>query len=157
MPCCCTNAVAWTWMGGIGAVLGELRITMADDADGGGGCTIDVLQQLLNGDGGDMCVCGTWHQYGNHNGGWAAVDSQDPAHGCENAVAPDNLFCLCCQAGPGQQCDQHGRVIPRQSLHVHPQRGYPLRCPAPTGCSDVWPGMVRPTCRYDNQRSCFMI
>ena len=27
-----------------------------------------------------MCVCGTWHQYGNHNGGWAAVDFQDPAH-----------------------------------------------------------------------------
>ena len=56
---------------------------MRDGADEGDGyrCTIDVLQQLLDEDDGFMCVCGTWHQYGNYNGGWAAVDFQDPAHG----------------------------------------------------------------------------
>ena len=67
----------------VGAVLGEMRITMADDAKGGGGCTMGVRQHLLNENDGDMCVCGTWDQYGNYNGGWAAVDLQDPAHGCQ--------------------------------------------------------------------------
>ena len=38
----------------VGAVVGELRIPMRDDADEGGGCTINVLQQLLNEDDGDM-------------------------------------------------------------------------------------------------------
>jgi hypothetical protein len=32
----------------VGAVLGELRVTVADDADEGDGCTIEVLQLLLN-------------------------------------------------------------------------------------------------------------
>ena len=47
---------------------------MEEDADKGGGCTLEVLQQLMNEGEGDICVCGTWHQYGNHNSGWAAVD-----------------------------------------------------------------------------------
>ena len=82
--------------GMIGAVLGELRIPMRDDADEGDGCTIEVLQHLLNETEGDECICGTWHQYGNHNGGWIAVDLQDPthmgAHGCQNTAAEDSDF-----------------------------------------------------------------
>ena len=115
---------------------------------------------MLNEGDGDMCVCGTWHQYGNHNGGWAAMDFQDPTHGCQNAAADDSLFCLYCQAEPDQECDQWGRVVPRQNLHVHPQRGYLMGhmdgCSAPTRCYDVWPGMVCPTCRYETRQSCFM-
>ena len=40
----------------VGAVLGELRIAMADDAEEGDGCTVEVRQQLLNKDDGDMCM-----------------------------------------------------------------------------------------------------
>ena len=60
--------------GMVGAVLGELRIIMADNAEDDDGCIMEVRQQLLNKTDGDMRVCGTWHQYGNHNGDWAAVD-----------------------------------------------------------------------------------
>ena len=141
-------------------VLGELRMATGDDAEEDDGCTAEVRQQLLNEGDGDMCVCGTWHQYGNHNGGWAAMDFQDPTHGCQNAAADDSMFCLYCQAEPDQQCDQWGRVVPRQNLHVHPQRGYLMGqmdgCSAPTRCYDVWPGMVCPTCRYETRQSCFM-
>ena len=107
------------------AVLDELKVNMADDAEVGDGCTMEVRQELLNETDGDMCVCGTWHQYGNHNGGWAAaaVDLQDPAHGCQNTAADDSDLCLYCLDEPAQPCDQWGRVVPPQILHVHPQRG----------------------------------
>ena len=69
---------------------------MTDDAEEGDGCTVEVRQHLLNETDGDMCVCGTWHQYGDHNGEWAAVDLQDPthmgAHGCQNTAAEDSDF-----------------------------------------------------------------
>ena len=107
----------------VGAVLGEMRITMADDAEGGGGCTMGVRQHLLNENDGDMCVCGTWDQYGNYNGGWAAVDLQDPAHGCQILKVHCSSFCLYCldHDEPDQPCDQWGRVVPPQYLHIHPQ------------------------------------
>ena len=57
----------------VGVVLGELRVTMARDAEAWGRCMMEERQQLWNEAEGDECVCGTWHQYGTHDGGWAAV------------------------------------------------------------------------------------
>ena len=101
----------------VGAVLGELRITMASDAEEGDGCTMEVRQQLLNETDGVECVCGTWHQYGDHNGGWAAVAAVAGIHGCQNTAADGSDFCLYCLDEPDQPCDQWGRVVPPQNLH----------------------------------------
>ena len=68
---------------------------------------------------------------------------------------PHSLYCT---GEPDQPCDQWGRVLSTQNLHVHPHRGNLIGhlsgCPVPTRCGDVWPGMVCPTCRYNSLQSC---
>ena len=146
--------------GMVGAVLGELRVTICDDAEAYDRMTVEERQQLWNETDGDQCVCGTWHQYGTHNGGWAAVAAVYGVHGCQNTSVSGSDFCLYCTEEPDQPCDQWGRVLSTQNLHVHPHRGHLIGhlsgCPAPTRCGDVWPGMVCPSCRHDGQQSCFM-
>ena len=50
--------------GMVGAVLGELRVTVASDAEAYDRSTMEERRQLWNETDGDQCVCGTWHQYG---------------------------------------------------------------------------------------------
>jgi hypothetical protein len=143
----------------VGAVLGELRVTACDDAEAYDRMTVEERQQLWNEIGGDQCLCGTWDIYGTHNGGWAATAAVAGVLGCHNTSVDGSNFCLYCTEEPEQPCDQWGRVLSTQNLHVHPQRGHLIGhmsgCPAPTRCGDVWPGMVCPACRYNSQQSCF--
>ena len=144
----------------VGVVSRELRVTVCDDAEAYDRMTVEERQQLWNETDSDQCVCGTWHQYGTHNGGWAAVAAVAGVHGCQNTSISGSDFCLYCTEEPDQPCDQWGRVLSTQNVHVHPHRGHEIGhlsgCSAPTRCGDVWPGMVCPTCRHDGQQSCFM-
>ena len=129
--------------GMVGAVLGELRVAVCDDAEAYARMTVEERQQLWNETDGDQCICGTWGVYGTHNGGWAAAATVAGVPGCQNTSVHGSDFCLYCTEEPEQPCDQWGRVLSTQNLHVRPR------------CGDVWPGMVCPTCRYDSQQSCF--
>ena len=144
----------------VGAALGELRVTICDDAEAYDRMTVEERQQLWNETEGTQCICGTWSMYDTHDGGWAAAAAVDGMFGCHNTSVSGSDLCLYCTGEPEQPCDQWGRVLTAQNLHVHPQRGHLMGhlsgCPAPTRCGDVWPGSVCPTCRYDSQRSCFM-
>ena len=83
----------------VGAVLGELRITMADATEAWDWCTMEEQQQLLNETDGDDCACGMLHQYDERNGGWAAVAAVAGIHGCQNTAADGSDFCLYCLHG----------------------------------------------------------
>lgn len=143
----------------IGAVLSKLRVTIASDPEAWDRCTREARQHLLNETGGNDCACGTWGQYGTHDGGWAAAAAVAGVLGCQNTVVSGSDFCLYCSGEPDQPCDQWERVLSTHNLHVHPHMGNLIGnlsgCPAPTRCSDVRPGMVCPVCRYDNLQSGF--
>ena len=146
----------------VGAHVCRLRVSEVlkdDDADEGDGCTIEVRQLLLNETDGPDCACGTWGQYGTHNGGWAAVAAVAGVLGCHNTAAPDSDFCLYCTDEPDQPCDQWGRIIGRIQLarrvpenqHIHPERMHLVshRAPVPARCGDVFQGNWCPLCpRY---------
>ena len=127
----------------VGAVLGELRVTVCDDAEAYARMTVEERQQLWNETDGDQCICGTWGVYGTHNGGWAAAATVAGVPGCQNTSVHGSDFCLYCTEEPEQSCDQWGVLQADSAVHVRPR------------CGDVWPGMVCPTCRYDSQQSCF--
>ena len=78
----------------VGAVSGELRVTMASDAEAYNGSTTEERQQMWNETDSDQCMCGTWHQYGTHAGGWAAVAAMAGVHGCQNTSVRGSDFCL---------------------------------------------------------------
>ena len=150
--------------GMVGAVLGELRVTIASNAEAWDRCTMEERQQLWNETDGDDCACGTWDQYGTHDGGWAAVATVAGVHGCQNTAAGDSDFCLYYSETPDQPCDQWGRILfsshweawqAPQNQHIHPERGHMMLHPAPARCGEVWPGMHCPLCRYTNGHNCF--
>ena len=66
----------------VGAVLGQLRITVCDDAEAYDGMTMEEKQQLWNETDGDQCLCGTWDMYNTHDGGWAAAAAEWAWGGC---------------------------------------------------------------------------
>ena len=125
----------------VGAVLGELRVTICDDAEAYDRMTVEERQQLWNETEGDQCICGTWSMYDTHDGGWAAAAAVDGMLGCHNTSVSGSDLCLYCTGEPEQPCDQWGRVLTAQNLRIHPQRGHLIGhlsgCPAPTRCGDV--------------------
>ena len=92
--------------GMVGAVLGELRVTIASDTEAQDRRTMEEWQQLWNEADECVCVCVTWHQYGNHNGGWAAAVAVARIHGCQNTSADGSDFCSYCSDEHGQPCVQ---------------------------------------------------
>ena len=86
--------------------------------------SLQARQQLLNGQGGEKCICGRWEDFARVDGGCAPSDMRNEwgeaeDYRCENIAGGDSVICaklcLLCQAGPVGECDETGALLTVQA------------------------------------------